>query len=71
MAEKTKTAAKPKSKAQLLFEIMEEQQMLLHVMFGIIRDNSAGIHVTERRLTTLRMDLDKVSLLTVEAKAAS
>jgi hypothetical protein len=71
MAAKTKAATNGKSKAQLLFNILEEQQILLHKMFGVLRDNSTGVHVTEKRLDTLRSDLDKISSLTVEAKTAS
>lgn len=71
MAGKTKAAAKSKSKAQLLFEAIDEQYSLINELFLIVEKQAKGEHVSHIALRNYRERLAKFGELMVDAQTAS
>jgi hypothetical protein len=71
MSAKTKAAPKGKSKAQLLFEAIEEQRSLTNELFLIVEKLAQGDHVSHIELRNYRDRLAKFGELVTEAQTAA
>lgn len=71
MAEKTKTAAKPVSKAQLLFESISVQYGLIHDLFILVEKQARGEHVPHTTLRAYRERLGAFEEFITDVQKAS